>query len=231
MTVFDLDRGREVLAFARIGRIRDAVLTLSAVRDLRGELFPGEAAYAATVVDKRGREYSSGRRVAREGLKRIGVAPVEIPSEDRRPVWPEGVVGSIGHSGGLAAAIVGPGEAFVGLGVDVETENAVSGTTAQRLLTEAEHAWLPAPEWRTMIFAAKEAVYKSVNPTVREFLGFQDVEIDVDESVGGFRARCLEGARPSAAPIATGRGYWALYRAHWLVVFVIPSGRVASPGE
>ena len=118
MTVFDLDRGREVLAFARIGRIRNAVLTLSAVRDHRGELFPGEATYAATVADKRGREYSTGRRMAREGLKRIGVEPCEIPSEDRRPVWPEGVVGSIGHSRGLAAAIVGPADAFDGLGID-----------------------------------------------------------------------------------------------------------------
>lgn len=227
MTVFDLDRGREVLSFARIGRLRNAVLTLSAVRDHRGELFPGEATYAATVADKRGREFSTGRRVAREGLKRIGVEPCEIPSEDRRPVWPEGVVGSIGHSRGLAAAVVGPADAFDGLGIDIETENAVSGSTADRLLTEAEHAWLPAPEWRTMIFAAKEAVYKSVNPIVREFLGFQDVEIDVDEEVGAFRARCIED-RPSAEAIAAGYGHWALYRAHWMVVFEIRARRAAA---
>ena len=41
MTVFDLDRGREVLAFARIGRIRNAVLTLCAVRDT-GRAVPRE---------------------------------------------------------------------------------------------------------------------------------------------------------------------------------------------
>ncbi len=230
MTVFDLDRGHRVLDFARIGCLRDAVLALSAVRDLRSELFPAEAAYAATVADKRGREYSTGRHVAREALKRVGVEPCEIPAKDRRPLWPRGVIGSIGHSRTLAASIVGPADAFQGLGIDVETENAVSGGTARRLLTEAEHAWLPAPEWRTMIFAAKEAVYKSVNPMVREFLGFQDVEIEVDEEAGGFRARCIE-ERPSAAPIAAGHGHWALYRAHWVVVFEIRRGAAASSGD
>ena len=220
MTVFDLDRGRGVLGFARIGRIGGAALTLSAIADRRDELFPGEAAYAATVGDKRGLEYATGRHLAREALKRIGVTPCEIAAEDRRPVWPEGVVGSIGHARGLAGAIVAPAEAFDGLGIDVEMENAVSANTADRLLTETEHAWLPAPEWRTMIFAAKEAVYKSVNPMVREFLGFQDVEVHVDEEVGEFRAHCIE-ERPSAAPIASGHGYWALYRAHWIVVFAI----------
>ena len=78
-----------------------------------------------------------------------------------------------------------------------------------------------------MIFAAKEAVYKSVNPIVREFLGFQDVEIDVDEEVGAFRARCIED-RPSAEAIAAGYGHWALYRAHWMVVFEIRARR-ATP--
>ena len=62
---------------------------------------------------------------------------------------------------------------------------------------------------------------------VREFLGFQDVEIDVDEAVGVFRARCVEN-RPSAEPIAAGYGYWALYRAHWMVVFEIRH-RPAAP--
>ena len=227
MSVFDLDRNREVLAFARIGRIANAALSLAAVRDARADLFAGEAAYAATVADKRSREYSTGRRVARVALARIGVVPGEIPSEDRRPVWPEGVVGSIGHSRSLAAAVVGPSGAFDGIGIDIEIENAVSGNTADRLLTPTERAWLPAPEWRTMIFAAKEAVYKAVNPLVGEFLGFQDVQVDVDEAVGVFRAHCVE-SRPSAEPVASGYGYWALYRAHWMVVFAIRARSAVS---
>ena len=82
-----------------------------------------------------------------------------------------------------------------------------------------------------MIFAAKEARLQVGQPVVvREFLGFQDVEIDVDEAVGVFRARCVEN-RPSAEPIAAGYGYWALYRAHWMVVFEIrhrPAGASGS---
>ena len=64
---------------------------------------------------------------------------------------------------------------------------------------------------------------------VRAFLGFQDLEIDADEAVGVFRARCVE-RRPSAEPIAACYGYWALYRRHWMVVFEIRHRPVAAAG-
>ena len=72
-----------------------------------------------------------------------------------------------------------------------------------------------------MVFSAKEAIYKAINPLTGEFLAFGDVELDIDPLAGDFHARCGGNLR-SAVPVAAGRGHWAVYRAHWLVVFLIP---------
>lgn len=189
--------------------------------DFRPDLFPSEAAYAESVVHARALEFATGRKVARAALGRIGVADCEIPRRGRVPVWPPSAVGSIAHTQTLAAAIVGAATVHDGLGIDMEARNAVSPRVAERVLTAAERDWLPAAEWRTMLFSAKEALYKAINPLTGEFLGFGDVELDVDPEVGEFRARCRRNLR-SAVPVAAGHGYWAVYRAHWLVVFVIP---------
>ena len=189
--------------------------------DYRPELFPEEAAYAASVVQTRALQFATGRHVARAALRRIGVAACEIPRNGRLPVWPPSAVGSIAHTESLAAAIVGPATGHDGLGIDIEGRTAVSPEVAERVLSPAERAWLPAPEWRTMVFSGKEAIYKAVYPLTGEFLGFRDVELDIDAGAGEFRARCRRSLR-SAVVVGAGRGYWAIYRGHWLVVFFIP---------
>jgi 4'-phosphopantetheinyl transferase EntD len=220
MSVYDIDFEREIRDLSQLGGIKAAELTIGVVRDYRSVLFSNEATYVKGVVERRAREFSTGRRVAREALARVGIENCEIPSEDRRPVWPASVTGSITHTRSLAAAIAGPRSRFVGLGIDLEEENAVSQKISGRVLTETEREWLPGPGWRSMIFASKEAVYKAINPVIGEFLGFQDVELEVDVEDGKFRAHCLQ-ERDSSEYVAEGHGYWGLYRDHWLVVFVI----------
>lgn len=220
MSIYDIDIQQEVLASHRIGAISATELTIGSVADYRSTLFPSEAIYANEVVERRAKEFSSGRLVAREALARIGIEECEIPTADRLPIWPNSVIGSITHTELLTAAIVGSNSRFTGLGIDVEKQTAVSEKISERVLTNTERGWLPGPEWRSMMFASKEAVYKAVNPQIGEFLGFQDVELEVDPKNGKFRARCLK-ERDSAKFIKQGQGYWVLYRDHWLVVFVI----------
>lgn len=198
-----------------------AEIAIARVDDYLSDLFPGEAPYAASVVQSRALQFSTGRMVARAALGRVGLAPCEIGRHDRLPIWPASAVGSIAHTSTMAAAIVAPATRHDGLGIDIEGRTAVSPEVAERVLTPAERAWLPAPEWRTMVFSGKEAIYKAVYPLTGEFLGFRDVELDIDAEAGEFGARCRRGLR-SAVPVAAGRGYWAVYRAHWLVVFLIP---------
>lgn len=194
--------------------------------DHRSVLFPSEAAYAVSVVRTRAVEFAAGRKVARIALERTGLPAGEIPRRGRLPVWPSSAVGSIAHTRTLAASIVGRATVHDGIGIDIEARTAVSPQVAERVLTSAEREWLPAPEWRTMVFSGKEAIYKAVYPLTGEFLGFGDVELDIDAEAGEFRARCRRSLR-SAVPVAAGRGCWAVYRAHWLVVFLIP--RDVSP--
>lgn len=220
MAVVDLGSGRQILTGSRIASVNGAELVVMEVGDHRKALLPGEAAHAAAVAEERARQYAAGRVAARAALGRIGVDAGEIGASGRRPSWPAGTVGSIAHTRSLAVAAAGAAGSFRGLGVDVERETAVSAAVAQRLLSKSEQAWLPAPEWRTMLFSAKEAVYKAVNPIVGEFLGFGDVELAIDEERQAFRARCREGLA-SAPTVAAGHGHWARYRAHWIVLFVV----------
>ena len=222
MSVLDLDTGLEVLAASRIGALQGVAVAVAETADSRASLLPGEAAYAAGVSEQRAKEFAAGRRVARAALERMGMRAVAIGSSGRRPAWPAGAVGSIAHTGALAVAAAGSNRVFQGLGIDLESETAVSPRVAGRVLTGDERAWLPAAEWRTMLFCAKEAVFKAVNPIVGEFLGFQDVELDINAEQGEFRASC-RGAKRSAQAVGAGRGCWARYRAHWLVLFAIPA--------
>ena len=219
MAILDVDLSSDILADSRLSAAGEIVI--AQVRDYCPDLLPEEAAYASSVVRSRALEFATGRMVARRALGRIGVPHCEIPRRGRLPVWPPSAIGSIAHTRTLAAAIVGPATGHDGIGIDVEHRTAVSPEVADRVLTSAERAWLPAPEWRTMVFSGKEAIYKAVYPLTGEFLGFRDVGLDIDAEVGEFRGRCRRGLR-SALPVAAGRGYWAVYGAHWLVVFLIP---------
>ncbi len=135
-----------------------------------------------SAVPKRQAEFLAGRACAAQALVQFGRTDTAVPvGPDRAPVWPGGVVGSITHSAGFAAAMVAPDAACRGIGIDVE-----------RLLTEAEarplmrqigteDEWVlltddlaPAPAF-AVLFSAKEALYKAIYPSVRRFVGFTEV--------------------------------------------------------
>jgi 4'-phosphopantetheinyl transferase EntD len=118
-------------------------------------------------------------------LKKMGfsIAQLELLSElDGQVSWPEGVVGSISHSKGLAGAIVGWKKDFQSLGIDIELRNRVQPEIWNRLFTEFEQEYLlqlPVEiqsEKATEIFSLKEAFYKFQWPITKIFLGMRDVE-------------------------------------------------------
>ena len=106
---------------------------------------------------------------------------IEI-GENRAPLWPPGVVGSITHTEGFVGAAVAPDDECVGLGID--SQKWMSEETAKRVvdrIVHSEEAHL-ASDWEfkhqvTLIFAAKEALYKCLYPRVHEFFGFQDATL------------------------------------------------------
>ena len=136
------------------------------------------------------------------------------------PVWPPGIVGSITHSRSLALAVVGRRRDVAGIGVDLELERRVTDQLARRVLLVCERERLAEPDWPTMLFAAKEAVYKAVNPLVGEYLEFTDVEVAA--STDGTYCAAMTRPGESKATVEAGRGWFQRVERHWLCVFLVP---------
>src|SRR5262245_37109435 len=91
------DLCRELFELFDDARVR--VLT-SLVNDAAiGSLSDSEAAAVATCAERRRREFASARALARDGLARyFGIRGHDLlDREDRSPVWPQGITGSISH--------------------------------------------------------------------------------------------------------------------------------------
>lgn len=203
--------------------IPDTCVALGHVDDHIEDLSDSERQLVESASASRRREFASGRRVARAAMRHIDIPSGEILADQRQPLWPTGVVGSISHSRTIAAAVVSLRERHQGLGVDVVPVAAVSEKTATRLLSENELHWvhqIGPGEWRTAVFSAKEAIYKAVNPLVGEFLAFNDVEVVVDETELSFSAR-TSSPRPSSNAVKSGRGFIHRVSGHWLTVFLV----------
>ena len=117
-------------------------------------------------------------------------------------------------------AMVGRDAGVAGIGIDIEQEHRVDARVAARVLVPEEHASLVEEDWRTMLFAAKEAVYKAVNPLVGEYLEFDDVQVSANKD-GTFGAVTTQ-PRKSTSRIETGQGHFRRVEGHWLCVFLVP---------
>ena len=112
------------------------------------------------------------------------------------PALPSGYVGSVSHKRELAVAIVARAEPTprTTLGIDVEIPRPLRTDIATRVLTDDERAALagldPAARDAEVLFrfAAKEAIYKALDPWVQRMVSFQEVEI-VAAPGGGRHAR------------------------------------------
>lgn len=178
--------------------------------DLDGDphLLGEERTRAAKLGPVRRRELAAGRAAMREAL---GVE-LEIGSNDRgAPILPAGWVGSISHKGTRAAAIVAPaGAGFVG--VDLELAAPPRQPIEKRILTPREQTLVEVGSRDvTLRFAIKEAIYKAVDPIVRRYVGFTEVELDLLAD-GAVAVTVLDLAR---LPVEV-EAWWREQDGHWL---------------
>jgi 4'-phosphopantetheinyl transferase EntD len=122
------------------------------------------------------------------------------------PVWPRGFVGSITHTGDIAAAVVSRSPPVRGLGLDVENDEPLEDAGMVAMVCRPEellpgrHASHPSNRERAkLLFVVKEAVYKLYRPLNGAFLDFHDVRVILDESNGAFRAELVEPRLPPVA--------------------------------
>jgi 4'-phosphopantetheinyl transferase EntD len=180
------------------------------------QLFPEERAQLANAVEKRRAEFGTARVCARRALARLGFAPMPlVPKADRSPVWPEGVVGSITHTRGYCAVVVALRSTVVSLGVDAEQDKTLTPDLIEMICTPNECVGLLDRD-AVVYFAAKEAFYKCQYPLTQKYLGFKDVELDLDLAQGTFSARIIKADVDKPAWLAQLRG--SFLREHGLVL-------------
>ena len=149
-----------------------------------GALWDAETPAIARAVAKRRLEFTAGRVAARAAMADLGLPPAAIPmGEDRAPVWPAGLTGSITHCRTACIAAVAPLGAMRSIGLDIEEATPLAPDLWDTVLTPDERTWLAArPEadrglLAKRIFSAKEAFYKAQYPLSGRVLGFGEVEV------------------------------------------------------
>lgn len=164
------------------------------------QLLPEEKAHLSTrATPRRIRDFTAGRVAAREALQQLGHTSTAIPvGAARMPIFPSGFVGSISHASSHAVACAAELKTARAIGLDIEQlDPTLDVALAERIGHRSELLWLQQEpsEIRTRIltmFSAKETVYKTFYPAVREFFGYQSVLLHHDSNARHFRIEALD---------------------------------------
>jgi 4'-phosphopantetheinyl transferase EntD len=136
--------------------------------------------FAGSVVKVR-RASGAARMVARELMRRAGVAPQPVIKADGgMPIWPDGMVGSLAHDATIAVAALARRGDYLSVGIDIEPAEPLDSDLLDMVATPGERAAIQdSPLHGRLLFAIKEAVYKAAYPLDRVFLDHHDVEVDL----------------------------------------------------
>jgi phosphopantetheine--protein transferase-like protein len=159
-------------------------------------LHAAEAAHARGLPAPRRITWQGGRLALRAALADLGIAaPDAIVSTPRgAPRLPAGVVGSISHKPSLAVALAARGGDGATVGVDVELPRPFRYDVSERVLGDEERHRIDALDAAArekevlVAFAAKEAIYKALDPWLARRVLFREAVISRDER-GRLRAR------------------------------------------
>ncbi|MET8855781.1 4'-phosphopantetheinyl transferase superfamily protein [Streptomyces sp. NPDC004579] len=211
-------------------------------------LYPEELAVLTRAVGKRRREFATVRVCARRAMEKLGVAPGPVlPGERGAPQWPAGVIGSMTHCEGYAAAALARAGDLASLGIDAEPHLALPDDVLDAVALPGESARLdrlaarvPAVHWDRLLFSAKESVYKAWFPLTGKWLDFSgaDIAISLDPTPtadglsGDLSAQLLvPGPLVDGIPVQVFTGRWTVR--HGLVasaVTVPHTGPGPAPG-
>ena len=173
-------------------------------------------------VAKRQAEYLAGRVCARAALQRLdGRDYVPGTFDDRSPIWPAGIHGSITHGKGWAAAVVAADGACKGLGLDQETllDDSRAERLAGEILTPAELERLDRSQLGlavTLTFSLKESLFKTLFPLTRQRFYFEHAEVLEWSSDGHARLRLLTDLSEHWRHGALVQGQFSLQGGHLL---------------
>lgn len=153
-------------------------------------------------VKTRQAEYFAGRNCARHAMLVLNAEVTQVLIGDKRqPLWPNSknggkLVGSIAHSGNIALCIAAERQKISHLGVDIEhhieedlineIQSTVINAIEKQYLVSADLAF---PEALTLVFSAKETIFKTLFDDVGKYFGFETAELislDLDSCIARF---------------------------------------------
>ncbi|RZT99024.1 4'-phosphopantetheinyl transferase EntD [Advenella incenata] len=139
--------------------------------------------YKLSVIRKA--EFLAGRIAALCALKNIGIEnfPIEI-RKNRVPLWPQGIVGSISHTCNRAVSVVSLTSEIKNIGVDIENIMSIENASkvCSYIASRKEYELLMSTNFSfelcsTILFSAKETLFKAIYPVANIFFDFVDVEL------------------------------------------------------
>lgn len=181
--------------------------------------FPEEEICIEGVNDLRKREFRAGRMCAHRALSALGAdsGPI-IASENRGPIWPDGIIGSISHTRKHCIAAVAETKVVSSIGLDMELYQRMKPHLWRLVLTGGEYDALSALKdeqekvlLAALIFSAKEAFYKYQYPLTQVWLGFQDAEVVISPETSTFSLKVLNDVEPFGASGTIIQGRYACY--------------------
>ncbi|MCC8380864.1 4'-phosphopantetheinyl transferase [Xenorhabdus sp. PB30.3] len=165
-----------MLAYFTQGSYRDDLFTEY------GIVYPERLQNAVT---KRRAEYLAARYCACNILNNMGYPEFQVESaQDRSPIWPERICGSISHSTNCAVVFAASSDKYQWVGIDIEKEikQETIDSVSASIINETEKALLAKSPLTfiqafTLAFSIKESLYKALYPHVKQFFDFHAAEI------------------------------------------------------
>lgn len=193
--------------------------------------YPGEETAIAKASPSRRREFLAGRALARQAMRGLDLAAEPIPAgDDRAPVWPAGITGSISHCADwCVAAAARIGDGYLSIGLDIEPALPLDADLIEEICTPNERDWLALQPLASrdvlarVIFSAKECAYKCQYPRSGTLLDFQAMSIGLDQAASTFVARF----EVDAAPFERGaelRGRMSIGQGHIVTGMALKNG-------
>lgn len=141
--------------------------------------------HLCSALPKRLAEFVAGRTLAHQLLAAQGCSSkLILPLNTQVPVWPQGYLGSITHINGVAGCAVLSECSYVGLGIDLEQWIVESNAKdiaplicfAEELEVCTRLNWSQS-QALTLIFSAKESLYKALYRKVLRYFDFLDADV------------------------------------------------------
>lgn len=201
-----------------------AAACLGLIEELTEPLAAAELPGTDRMAPVRLREFIAGRTAARRALHQLtGEWKVVPRREDRAPAWPEGCCGSISHSRRFAVAVVASLSDLRAIGVDIEEEARLTPDLWPSTLGEDELRLvrgLPPADavgTATLLFSAKEAVYKCLSRAFAAAGALPEPDrIGIGLDFGSAALTCSVSALPNLPRL---RGRFTRFAGHWITLF------------